>query len=45
MATIKFSEFDAGNINVAGAQLVGLTGGNSATNARFTAPLPLSEII
>jgi hypothetical protein len=37
MATIKFSEFDAGNINIAGAQLVGLTGGNSATNARFTA--------
>jgi hypothetical protein len=45
MATIKFSEFDAGNINVAGAQLVGLTGGNSVTNARFTASLPLSEII
>lgn len=37
MATIKFSEFNAGNINVAGAQLVGLTGGNTATNARFTA--------
>ena len=37
MATIKFSEFNAGNINVAGAQLVGLTGGNSATNVRFTA--------
>ena len=37
MATIKFSEFNPGNINVAGAQLVGLTGGNTATNARFTA--------
>ena len=37
MATIKFSEFDAGNISLAGTQLVGLSGGNSATNARFTA--------
>lgn len=37
MATIKFSEFDAGNISLAGTQLVGLSGGNSAVNARFTA--------
>lgn len=34
MATIKFSEFDAGNINAVGAQIVGLEGGN---NKRFTA--------
>ena len=34
MATIKFSEFDAGNINSGGAQIVGLEGG---TNKRFTA--------
>ena len=34
MATIKFSEFDAGNINTVGAQIVGLEGG---TNKRFTA--------
>jgi len=29
MATIKFSEFDAGNINAGGAQIVGLEGGNN----------------
>ena len=34
MATIKFSEFDPGNINAGGAEIVGLEGG---TNKRFTA--------
>ncbi len=29
MATIKFSDFDAGNINAVGAQVVGLAGGNN----------------
>ena len=34
MATIKFSEFDSGNINALGAEIVGLEGG---VNKKFTA--------